>query len=156
LSNFINDSSAFECYQFSVSPIVEKIENIAILKQLEPTKKLTLFYKLVETIWIFKKSINVEPILSSYVNVCLRSLDHTLIKQLLEMLLNIDLIYSSPSIINIYSLYCNHQRDKLKEPPKFSWIMPHASIPGHSGLESFLRSEQQRIFYPGNFLFYLF
>ena len=152
MSNFINDSSAFECFQFSILPIIDKIDAIAILKPLEPTRKLTLFYKLVETIWIFKKSMNVEPILANYVKTCLRSLDHKLMKQLLEMLLNIDFIYSSPSVVSIYTLYCNHLRDKLKEPPKFSWIMPNATAPGHPGMESFLRSEQQRIFYPGQYL----
>ena len=115
----------------------------------ECKKKLPIYFNLLETMWLFK-SQNIEEYLEKYKDICVVSLDHNVLKELLEMFVKIDKIYSSPSIIKFYQLYCQLMSNKLSKPPVFSWHMP-GRIPEVPLLSSFLQSEKHQMMYQGNF-----
>ncbi len=135
----------------SILPILDKSEKNfrRELFQEECKLKLPLYFKLIETVWIFKDR-GIEEYLEKYKDICLKYMDHKVLKELLEMLLNVKNIYRSTGIIKLYQLYCQHMANKLSKPPGFSWFM-HGTIPGHPSLNSFLRSNEYKIMYRGQF-----
>ena len=81
----------------SILPILDKSFRRELFQD-ECKLKLPLYFKLIETVWIFKDR-GIEEYLEKYKDICLKYLDHKVLKELLEMLLNVKNIYRSTGII---------------------------------------------------------